>query len=113
MYRTYKRGTKARLSFSGGPYAPVNMADSMEEVNVIGGKMQKIQDSVCSALYNALFRRPVFCKSLKFFRTSLIQKQLTCHVYMSMWPVWELKLRLALVPHSNILCMIVKLAYKM
>ena len=38
MRRTYERGTKARLSFSGGPHAPVNMADSMEEVNVGGEK---------------------------------------------------------------------------
>ena len=30
MRRTYERCTKARLSFSGGPHAPVNMADSME-----------------------------------------------------------------------------------
>ena len=37
MRRTYERGTKARLSFSGGPHAPVNLADSMKEVNV-GGK---------------------------------------------------------------------------
>ena len=37
MRRTYERGTKARLSFSGGSHAPVNMADSMKEVNV-GGK---------------------------------------------------------------------------
>ena len=36
MRRTYERGTKARLSFSGGPYAPANMADIMEEVNVGG-----------------------------------------------------------------------------
>ena len=34
MRRTYERGTKARLSFSGGPHALVNMTDSMEEVNV-------------------------------------------------------------------------------
>ena len=33
----YERGTKARLSFSGGSHAPVNMAGSMKEVNV-GGK---------------------------------------------------------------------------
>ena len=31
MRRTYERGIKARLSFSGGPHAPVNMAESMEE----------------------------------------------------------------------------------
>ena len=36
MRRTYEHVTKARLSFSGGPHAPVNMADSMEEVNVGG-----------------------------------------------------------------------------
>ena len=30
MRRMYERSTKARLSFSGGPHAPVNMADSME-----------------------------------------------------------------------------------
>ena len=30
MCRTYEYGTKARLSFSAGPHAPVNMADSME-----------------------------------------------------------------------------------
>ena len=36
--RVYECGTKARLSFSGGPLAPVNMADSMEEVSVDGEK---------------------------------------------------------------------------
>ena len=30
MRRTFERGAKARLIFSGGPHAPVNMADSME-----------------------------------------------------------------------------------
>ena len=30
MRTTYERGTKARLSLSGGQHAPVNMADSME-----------------------------------------------------------------------------------
>ena len=34
----HERDTKARLSFSGGPHTPVNMADGVEEVNV-GGKM--------------------------------------------------------------------------
>ena len=41
MQSTYERGTKARLSFSGEPHAPVNMADSMEEVNVGGEKQRK------------------------------------------------------------------------
>ena len=30
MRRKHVRGSRARLSFSGGPHAPVNMADSME-----------------------------------------------------------------------------------
>ena len=46
MRRTYERGTKARLCFSGRPHAPVNMADSMEEVNV-GEKKSQI---CCAAL---------------------------------------------------------------
>ena len=29
MRRTYERGTRARLNFSGGPHAPVNMAESI------------------------------------------------------------------------------------
>ena len=33
MRRTFERGTKARLSFSVGPHAPVNMADSMENAD--------------------------------------------------------------------------------
>ena len=33
MRTTYEHGTKARFSFSGGPHTPVNMAESMEEVN--------------------------------------------------------------------------------
>ena len=40
MRRTKNYGTKARPSFSGGPHAPANMADSMEEVNV-GGKKRR------------------------------------------------------------------------
>ena len=57
MHRMYERGTKARLSFSGGPHAPVNMADNMKEVNV-GGKMQEMTHLLrCTALY---FVRQIF-----------------------------------------------------
>ena len=57
MRRTHERGTKARLGFSGGPHVPVNMADSMEEVNV-GGKTQGMARLLrCTALY---FVRQVF-----------------------------------------------------
>ena len=41
MRRTYERGTKGRLSFSGGQHASVNMADSMEEVNVAEKKKNR------------------------------------------------------------------------
>ena len=46
--RAYERGTKARLSFSGGPHAPVNMADIMKEVYVGGKNAGKWQ--VCHAI---------------------------------------------------------------
>ena len=51
MRRTYERGTKARLSFSGGPHAPVNRADSMEEVNVGGNTQEMVHLQRCTALY--------------------------------------------------------------
>ena len=49
MLRTYERRTKARLSFSDEPHAPVNMADSMEEVNV-GGKKRRKWHVFCAIL---------------------------------------------------------------
>ena len=42
MRRTYERGTKARFSFSGGRHALVNIADSMEELNVGETKNSKL-----------------------------------------------------------------------
>ena len=53
MHTTYEHGTKGTLSFSGGPHTPVNMADSMEEVNV-GVKKR----STFAVLYCAIFRTP-------------------------------------------------------
>ena len=38
MHRTCEHFTDARLSFSGRPHTPVNMADSMEEVMLLGKK---------------------------------------------------------------------------
>ena len=69
MCRTNERGTKARLSFSGGPHAPVNMVDHMEEANV-GGKINA-GNGTFAALYCTMFRTPSFRKSLKFFGTSI------------------------------------------
>ena len=49
MQNVLKRGTKVRLSFSGGPLPPVNMADSMENagsLTVSGSKeaMEVLKD---------------------------------------------------------------------
>ena len=46
MQRIYERGTKARLSFSGGTH----MADSMEEVNVSKKKRRREENSVVVVL---------------------------------------------------------------
>ena len=97
MSRTFVRGTKVRFSFSGAPHAPVNMADSIEEVNV-GGK--KAGDGIFATLYWTIFRitMPSFRKSQKFFGTFIASLdpetvQLpVCnlhtirHVYRSVWP---------------------------
>ena len=47
MRRTYERGTEARLIFSGWSDAAVNMADSMEEVNVGGDARNGIRGTFC------------------------------------------------------------------
>ena len=79
MRTMYVRGTKARLSFSGGPHAPVNMADSMEGVNVAGKHTHTHTHTHIhkrrkwhrfAALYCAIFRTTSFRKSscLEVFR---------------------------------------------
>ena len=61
MHGMYECGTKVMLSFSGRSHAPVNIADSMEEVNVGGGKMEEMQHLLCcTALY---FVHQVFTSS--------------------------------------------------
>ena len=52
-FHKHEPGTKARLSFSGGPHAPVNMANSMEEVNVGGNKNPQEMTRLlrCTALH--------------------------------------------------------------
>ena len=59
MRRTYERGTKARLILSGWSDAAVNMADSMEEVNVGEDARMAFEERFvhCNALY---FVRHVF-----------------------------------------------------
>ena len=95
-----KRGTKARLSFSGGPHAPVNLADNMEEVNVGGKKHRKWR--VCCAvlrfILTQVFANPwilwVFHRLFRS-RNSRITGILHTfrHVYRSVWPAREAKPR--------------------
>ena len=85
---TYEHSTKTKLSFSGGPHGPVNMADSMENVNV-GEKscsmLYKLlltliipthgnrfaQNAACSAIFYPV--RSVIIKLLQLFSNSVIQ----------------------------------------
>ena len=45
MRRTFESGTKARLIFSGGPHAPANMADRMENAGswTVSGSREAIE----------------------------------------------------------------------
>ena len=56
MRRPQERGTKVRLNFSGGPHAPVNMADNIDKVNVSGKK--NTENGTFTALYCTIFRTP-------------------------------------------------------
>ena len=100
MRRTYERGTKATLSFSGGPHAPVNMADSVEEVNV-GRKNKRRKWHVCCAVlrYILYAKFSQILEALREFhrvsRNSLTTSILHTvrYVYRSVWPARETKLR--------------------
>ena len=49
MHRTFERGAKARLSFSGGPHASANMADSMENADswTVSGSKEAMEVLKC------------------------------------------------------------------
>ena len=107
-------------SFSGGPHAPVNMADSMEEVNVGAKKRRKWHSrNVCSAVLRYISYAK-FRKSLTLFGTSIASLdpetvQLLAFSILSAMFTGTCdppeKLSLALVPPLNVLRMTVKLAY--
>ena len=101
MRRTYARGTKTRLSFSGGPHAPVNMADSMEEGNISEKKRRKWH--VCCAVLRYISYAK-FSKLLEVLRdfhrlfgsrnsptTGILHT--VRHVCRSVWPAREAKPR--------------------
>ena len=56
MCTTHEHSTKVRLNFSGGPHAPVNMADTMEEVNACE-KMQEMARLLRCTLYYIFVRQ--------------------------------------------------------
>ena len=110
MRRTYERGTKARLNLSVGPHTPVNMVDSVEEMNGSGEKRRKWHSRKrllrCTALY---FIRQVF--SLRdFHRLFGSRNSPTTDMFTGACGPPE-KLSLALVPRSNVVRMILKLAF--
>ena len=91
----------------------------MEEVNV-GGKINA-GNGTFAALYYAMFCTPSFRKSLKFFGTSITSLdpetvELPAFYILSAMFTGACgppeKLSLVLVPRSNVLRMIVQLAYK-
>ena len=101
MRRAYERGTKARLSFSGGPHAPVNMADSMEEVNE--GEKNRRKWHVCCAVLRCISYAKfsqIFEVLREFHRLFGSRNSPTTgilhtirHVYRSVWPDREAKPR--------------------
>ena len=101
MRRTFECGTKVRLSFSGGPHSPVNMADSMENAGssiVPGSKEAKVPKNFrdlrkrgvrniaqCSGAKVPIMPFPAFFSNfIQFFHT-------VRHVYWSAWPAREAK----------------------
>ena len=103
MRRTFERGTKARLSFSGGPHSPVNVADSMENAGsstVPGSKEAKVPKNFRDLRKRGV-RNIAQCSGAKVprmpfpaFFSNFIQFFYTIrHVYRSVWPAKEVKPR--------------------
>ena len=88
MRRTFERGTRLKLSFSGGPHAPVNMADSMENAGswtVSGSK------EVTEVLKNFKDLRKLGIRNMVHFFTHIHFFHTTHHVYRSVWLAREAK----------------------
>ena len=101
MRRTHDRGTKARPGLSAGAHAPVNVTDSMEEMNVGGEKRRKWHSrNVCCAVlryisYSSFRKSSLGLPSPFGPRNSPSTGILHAvrHVYRSVWPAREAKPR--------------------
>ena len=114
MRRTHERGTKVRLSFSGGPHTSVNMAKSMENAGswTLSGSKEamkvlknfKIATTCCSEVQRSK-RAISYVFSPMTFTSSIL-----CSMFTGACGPTE-KLSRTLVPRLCILHMIVKLIY--
>ena len=94
MRRTFERGAKARLSFSDGPHAPVNMADSMENGGswTVSGSKEAVEV-------------PKNFKDLRKLGAQNIAQYSGANVPFPAFLSTDItSLRLALVPCSHFLC---------
>ena len=115
MRRTYERGARARLSFSVGPHAPVNMADSMENAGswTVSGSKEAMEvpknfTKTWRTKYSAVqcSKGAISCGGFPpTFTSSILSAMFTG----ACGP--PEKLSLALVPRSYVLRMIMKVAY--
>ena len=100
MRRTFERNTKARLSFSGGPHAPVNMAESMENAgnSTVSGSKEAMKDSKNSRICENLRQNKAQYSAANapfsvFFSTDIHFFHIIRQVYRSVWPAREAKPR--------------------
>ena len=105
---THESGNKSRLSFSGGPHSPVNMADSIWKVEVNVGRKKTPQEMVrllrCTALYFVRQVSQIFEVLRDFHRLFGSRNSPTTgilhtirHVYRSVWPAREARPRFGAV----------------
>ena len=98
---TIERYAKARLSFSGGPHAPINMADSMENAGswtVSGSKEamevpKNFKDLRKLGVRNIAQYSAANVPFPAFFSTDIHFFHTIRHVYRSVWPAREAKPR--------------------
>ena len=95
MRGTFERCAKARLSFSGGPHAPVNMADSMENAGswTVSGSKETMEVPKNFKDLRKLPVRNIAQYAGVFLPTDIHFFHTLRHVYRSAWPAREAKPR--------------------